>query len=259
MEERLQKIISAAGLASRREAEQWIREGKVTVNGVKVRELGTKADAARDEIRAAGRLVSMAAPPVYLMLHKPEGCVTTVSDPEGRPTVMDYVKKLRQRVYPVGRLDFNTSGLLLMTSDGELTRFLTHPSSEIPKTYYVKVEGRVSAAEVEKLKKGPDIGGRPLKPAAVAFVKLSRSGQHSWLEVTISEGRTRQVRRMCLAVGHEVLKLKRIALGPLNLGDLPLGEFRELTDRELAEVKRLMKSPVKSKEKSGRPHKGDPT
>jgi pseudouridine synthase len=177
----------------------------------------------------------------YIMLHKPEGYVTTTSDPEGRPTVMDLVKKLKRRVYPVGRLDWATSGLLLLTSDGELTRFLTHPSSKVPKTYYVKVEGRIGPAALKKLEAGPDIGGRPLKPSRASFVKFSRGGTHSWIEMTISEGRTRQIRLMGEAVGHPVLKLKRTALGPLLLRDLPIGDWRFLTERETAALKKLLK------------------
>jgi 23S rRNA pseudouridine2605 synthase len=241
MEERLQKIMSAAGVASRRKAEEMILAGRVRVNGVTVRELGAKADAMRDEVRVDGKLISTELAHAYIMLHKPEGYVTTTSDPEGRPTVMDLVKKLKRRVYPVGRLDWATSGLLLLTSDGELTRFLTHPSSKVPKTYYVKLQGRIGDAALKKLAAGPDIGGPPLKPSRASFVKFSRGGTHSWIEMTVSEGRTRQIRRMGEAVGHPVLKLKRTALGPLLLGDLPSGEWRFLTDREIAALKKLLK------------------
>jgi pseudouridine synthase len=253
MEERLQKIMARAGIASRRRAEEMIAAGKVSVNGVPVSELGSKADAERDEVRVEGRLISASRfEQVYLMLNKPEGYVTTTSDPEGRPTVMDLVKHAHQRIYPVGRLDFNTSGLLLFTSDGELTRFLTHPSSRVPKTYQVKVAGRIGPPAIEKLKKGPAIGGPALKPAEVEFLKVSRSGKNSWLKMTIHEGRTRQIRKMGEAVGHEVLKLKRVALGPLYLSDLPLGDFRYLTDKEVAGLKRLMAEPARAKPKKKR-------
>jgi len=241
MEERLQKIIANAGLASRRRAEDLIRKGRVTVNGVPVSELGSKADPERDEIRVDGKLVHPGFEHTYIMLHKPEGCVTTTKDPEGRPTVMDLVKRVPRRVYPVGRLDYDTSGLLLLTSDGELTRFVTHPSSKVEKLYYVKVKGRISQDTVRKLRKGPDIGERPLKPARVKFVKHSRGGAHSWIEMTITEGRTRQIRRMCEAVGHPVMKLKRVSLGPLELGRLPSGEWRLLTDREVSALMRAKK------------------
>jgi len=253
MEERLQKIMARAGIASRRRAEEMIAAGKVSVNGVPVSELGSKADAERDEVRVEGRLISASRfEQVYLMLNKPEGYVTTTSDPEGRPTVMDLVKHAHQRIDPVGRLDFNTSGLLLFTSDGELTRFLTHPSSRVPKTYQVKVAGRIGPPAIEKLKKGPAIGGPALKPAEVEFLKVSRSGKNSWLKMTIHEGRTRQIRKMGEAVGHEVLKLKRVALGPLYLSDLPLGDFRYLTDKEVVGLKRLMAEPARAKPKKKR-------
>lgn len=240
MEERLQKIIARAGVASRRRAEELIAKGRVTVNGVKMAELGTRADPDRDEIRVDGRLISVDAGQVYVMLHKPEGYVTTTNDPEGRSTVMMLVKRIRQRIYPVGRLDFETSGLLILSSDGDLTHYLTHPSSRTPKTYYTKVSGKITPAAIEKLKKGPDIGGPPLTPAEVRFVKFSRgAGTHSWIEITITEGRTHQIRRMCEVVGHPVLKLKRTALGPLRLGDLPVGEWRHLSEREVSALKKL--------------------
>lgn len=241
MEERLQKIISRAGVASRRKAEEMITAGRVKVNGMAVKELGAKADPERDEIRVDGTLISVALEPVYVMVNKPEGYVTTVSDPEDRPTVMKLVKHVHTRVYPVGRLDYATSGLLLLTSDGELTRFLTHPSSRVPKTYEVKVKGRVPPEAIKALREGPQIDKKPLQPVEVRFLRFSRTGQHSWLVMTIHEGRTRQIRRMCEAVGFDVLKLRRVAIGPILLGDLPAGDFRWLTDKEIANLKRLMK------------------
>jgi 23S rRNA pseudouridine2605 synthase len=256
MEERLQKIISRAGVASRRKAEELIVAGRVTVNGVKERELGVRADPERDEIRVDGKLISQALEHLYVMLHKPEGYVTTTRDPEGRPTVMKLIKRIRQRVYPVGRLDYDTSGLLLFTSDGDLARFITHPSSEVKKTYSVKVKGAASPGAVKELKKGPKIGGRPLKPSEARFVKTTPGGRHSWVSLTISEGRTRQIRRMCEAVGHPVLKLKRIALGPLLLGGLPVGEWRHLTDRELSDLRRLMRGERKKSRPAARKRPG---
>ena len=241
MEERLQKIISRAGVASRRRAEELITEGRVSINSVVERELGVKADPERDEIRVDGKLLGPSAEPVYIALHKPEGHVSTVNDPEGRPTVMDLVKKMRSRVFPVGRLDYDTSGLILLTNDGELTNFLTRPASEVPKTYMVKVQGRISQEALSGLQKGPAIGGPPLKPARVKFLKYSGSGRHSWLELTITEGRTRQIRRMGEAVGHPVLKLKRVSLGPLSIKDLAPGDFRFLTDKEVSALRGLMK------------------
>lgn len=252
MDERLQKIISRAGIASRRRAEVLIQEGRVRVNGLVERELGAKADSERDEISVDGKRILVLPEHVYFMLHKPEGYVTTTRDPEGRPTVMDLMKRVKTRIYPAGRLDYATSGLLLMSSDGELTRFLTHPSSQTPKTYQVKVKGRIGPEKIEELKQGPKIGRRPLAPSRVSFIRASRSGRHSWLAITITEGRTRQIRRMCEAVGREVLKLKRIELGPLNLGDLAPGEYRPLTHRELTALRRLMKSGARTDGKSGR-------
>ncbi len=248
MEERLQKIISAAGLASRREAERLILGGRVTVNGVEPKKLGQKADPERDEIRLDGKLVNVVLGPLYVLVHKPEGFVTTTKDPEGRPTVMDLVKRIKQRVYPVGRLDYATSGLLLITSDGEMTKFLTHPSSNIKKTYMVKVKGKLSREKIDELRKGPKIGGNPLKPSLVKFVKPSKGGgRHSWFEMTITEGRTRQIRKMCEAVGHPVMKLKRVSVGPLKLGPLPVGDFRFLSEKEVADLKKLIKKPPKKK------------
>jgi len=253
MEERLQKIIAGAGLTSRRMAEEWIKKGRVSVNGLTVDELGAKADPERDEIRVDGNLVSALPEEIYVMVHKPEGYVTTTKDPEGRDTVMQLVKRIKRRVFPVGRLDYNTSGLLLMTSDGELTRFLTHPGSEVEKTYQVKVRDKIGDDDVNRLREGPDIGGKPLKPSKVNFLKYSRKGaKHSWIEMTITEGRTRQIRSMCEEVGHPVMKLKRVAVGPLSLGTLPVGEWRLLTDKEEASLKRLMKKKGKEKGKSGK-------
>jgi pseudouridine synthase len=257
MEERLQKIIARAGVTSRRKAEELIVAGRVSVNDVVEKELGVKADPERDRIRVDGKLISVALENLYIMLHKPEGYVTTSSDPEGRPTVMKLIKRIRQRVYPVGRLDYDTSGLLLMTSDGDLTRHLTHPSSKVEKTYLVKLRGKIGNPAMAALRKGPDIGGPPLLPARVKFIRQSNAAGHSWIEMTITQGRTRQIRKMCEAVGHQVLKLKRVQVGPLNLGKLPSGEWRMLTDKEVAMLKKLMqnKNPQLHKRPSGRSKK----
>ncbi len=251
MQQRLQKLIANAGLASRRKAEEWIQKGRVTVNGDKVTELGAGADPDKDEVRVDGKLLPPVYEHTYIMLHKPEGYVTTTKDPQGRPTVMGLVKKVRRRIYPAGRLDYNTSGLLLLTSDGDLTKALTHPSSSVPKTYYVKVKGRVGNQAIQELRKGPDIGGGPLQPSDVRFVKFSRGqGSHSWIEITITEGRTRQIRRMCKAVGHPVMKLKRTGIGPLKLGSLQPGDFRPLTDREVSSLKKIEHKKAKPGRKS---------
>jgi len=245
MQERLQKIMSRAGVASRRQAEGLIREGKVRVNGQVVTELGTKADPAQDEIRVSGRLIAADQPRTYLLLHKPVGYVATTSDPEGRPTVLDLIHGVKERLYPVGRLDWDTSGLLLLTNDGELTHLLTHPSSEVPRTYEAKVEGKPTPEVLQKLRRGVFLDGRPTHPARV---RLLRPGPGwAWIEITLTEGRNRQVRRMCEQVGHPVLKLCRVALGPLQLGDLPPGRFRPLKEIELKQLRKTSQPPDQKK------------
>ena len=245
MQERLQKIISRAGVASRRQAEMLIQEGKVRVNGRVVTELGSKADPERDEVRVAGRLIAADQPRTYLLLHKPVGYVSTTNDPECRPTVLDLVHGVKERLYPVGRLDWDTSGLLLLTNDGELTHRLTHPSSEVPRTYQAKVEGIPTPEVLQKLRRGVLLDGRLTHPAQV---RLLRPGPGwAWLEITLAEGRNRQVRRMCEAVRHPVLKLCRVALGPLQLGDLPAGRSRPLLAKELKQLRELGKPAVKKK------------
>jgi 23S rRNA pseudouridine2605 synthase len=244
MEQRLQKIIAAAGIASRRKAEELISAGRVTVNGAVVKELGSKADPERDHIKVDGKLLRAPERHVYIVLNKPKGYVTTVSDPEGRPTVMELIKT-RARVYPVGRLDYLSEGLLLLTNDGELTNALMSAASHVPKTYLVKVSGNPSKEAIEQLRRGVKIGGeregrdgkRAMKPitTAPARVKLAREGDNPWYEITIIEGRNRQLRRMFEAVGHHVEKIKRVKYGPLEL-DVEPGRYRELAP---AEVQRL--------------------
>ena len=245
-EERLQKIIAAAGLASRRKAEELISGGRVSVNGTIVTELGSKADPSRDRITVDGKPLRLPGQHVYLLLNKPRGYVSTVSDPEGRPTVMDLVKSVRARVFPVGRLDYASEGLLLLTNDGELTQKLTHASSHVPKTYLVKVSGKPSDEAIEKLRRGIRIGGAPdpkfrarLKPVttAPAQIKLFRAGDNPWYEVTLIEGRNRQIRRMFEQVGHNVEKIKRVRYGPLEL-DVEPGIFRHLTAAEVSSLLR---------------------
>jgi len=239
--ERLQKIIAAAGIASRRKAEQLITAGRVTVNGQLVTELGSKADPERDHIRISGKLLSGPQRHVYLMLHKPRGYVTTASDPEGRPTVMELLPRSVTRVYPVGRLDYNSEGLLLLTNDGELAHKLMRAASHVPKTYLVKVSGRPTAEEIARLRSGVVIGGPGLGPrlprvrTAPAQVRLVREGDNPWYEVILMEGRNRQLRRMFEAIGHHTEKIKRVRYGNLEL-DLPVGAARPLSP---AEVRRL--------------------
>src|SRR5271165_2868248 len=285
--ERLQKIIAAAGIASRRKAEQLIASGLVSVNGQTVTELGTKADPEHDHIKVNGKLLKAPERHVYLLLHKPKGYVTTVTDPEGRPTVLDLVRGIGARVYPVGRLDYLSEGLLLLTNDGELAQKLMHASSHVPKTYLVKISGKASDAEIDKLRGGIKLpaersplkatpphakspqqtqkrrlpgaptkaarGGDPGAPAgklsgraqrrrsapvqtAPVQIKLLREAANPWYEVTLVEGRNRQIRRMFEEIGHHVEKIKRVRYGPLQL-DLEPGKFRYLTAKEVGQMK----------------------
>jgi len=243
--ERLQKIIAAAGIASRRKAEELIVAGRVQVNGQTVTELGTKADPERDHIRVDGKLLHAPERFTYIVLNKPKGYVTTVSDEKNRPTVMDLVGNVKGRVYPVGRLDWASEGLLLLTNDGALANALMRASSNVPKTYVVKVAGQPDEAKLDKLRRGVSIaekGGRRVRTAP-ARIRLLREGDNPWLEVTIIEGRNRQVRKMFEEVGHHVEKIRRVQYGPLAL-DVPPGEHRSLT---LEEVGRLKSAAFESK------------
>jgi 23S rRNA pseudouridine2605 synthase len=237
MLERIQKIISAAGVTSRRAAEQLILDGRVRVNGQVVTELGTKADAGKDHIKVDGKLINPQQPLTYVMLNKPAGFVTTMSDPEGRPTVLNLLKGLKVRVYPVGRLDYNTEGLLLLTNDGDFAHLVTHPKHEFPKTYRAKVKGVLEDRQIAELEAGVYLDDGRTAPAKLK--KVSKEEANSWLEITIHEGKKRQVRRMFDRVGHSVIKLKRIRTGNLLLGDLPEGAFRYLTPEEVQALKDL--------------------
>jgi 23S rRNA pseudouridine2605 synthase len=243
--ERLQKIIAAAGVASRRKAEQLITSGCVQVNGTVVTELGTKADPETDHIRVNGKLLRAPAEHrhVYLLLNKPKGYVTTMSDPENRPTVMNLIRGVKGRVYPVGRLDYASEGLLLLTNDGDLANRLMKAASHVPKTYVVKVAGTPKEEALARLRVGVSIAtddGKRVKtgPASVRVVK---EAANPWYEVTLIEGRNRQIRRMFEAVGHHVEKIKRVRYGPLAL-DVPPGEFRSLTLREIERLKSATKN-----------------
>jgi len=196
-----------------------------------VTELGTKADPVRDRITVGGRRVMASPEFFYLIMHKPTGVVTTMSDPEGRPTVRDLLPKLRARVYPVGRLDYHSSGLLLFTNDGELALRLTHPRYGVRKVYHVKVEGVPSEATLERLSRGVRLADGRARAESVRV--LRSSGTKTWLEMTIREGKKHEIRRLCEAVGHDVEKLKRVALGPIELGGLEPGESRLLTEKEV--------------------------
>lgn len=238
--ERLQKIISAAGVASRRKAEELITSGHVQVNGTTITELGSKADPETDHIRVNGKLLHLEQRQrhVYLLLNKPKGYVTTVKDPENRPTVMDLLRGVRGRVYPVGRLDYASEGLLLLTNDGELANRLMKAASHVSKTYLVKVAGSPTEEAISKLRAGVFIATDDHKrvrtsPAAIRIVK---EAANPWYEVTLIEGRNRQIRRMFEAVGHHVEKIKRVRYGPLTL-DVPPGEYRPLTLKEIQRLK----------------------
>jgi 23S rRNA pseudouridine2605 synthase len=238
--ERLQKLIAAAGLASRRKAEELITAGRVTVNGAIVTELGTKADPTTDKIAVDGKPLQSREQLLYLLLHKPKGYVTTASDPEGRPTVLDLMKAVSARVYPVGRLDYASEGLLLMTNDGALAQKLTKAGSHVEKTYLVKISGRPSDQDLARLRAGITIeldDGRRVKTSP-AKIRLAEDAPNPWYEVVLIEGRNRQIRRMFDRIGHHVEKIKRTKLGPLTL-DVPPGRFRPLTTKEIAQVKSL--------------------
>jgi 23S rRNA pseudouridine2605 synthase len=242
METRLQKILSAAGVASRRAAERLIAEGRVSVNGETVRELGTKADPARDEIRVDGRRIGQAAAPLYFLLNKPRGYVTTRADPEGRPTVLALMPDVRAYVFPVGRLDYDSEGLLILTNDGDLAARLTHPSHEVPREYHARVLGVPDEHDLARLRRGIVLDGRRTAPAVIRLLKvLTSRPQQALLAITLHEGRTRQVRRMCEAVGHPVADLRRVRIGPIADDRLKLGAYRPLAAREVAALRAAAK------------------
>lgn len=243
--ERLQKYLARAGVASRRKCEELIKAGLVKVNGKTITRLGTSIDPASDRVEVAGRLVKEPVEKVYLLLNKPAGYVTTVHDPQGRPKVTDLLPGISQRVYPVGRLDYQTEGLLLLTNDGELTHVLTHPRHAIEKTYLVWVNGVPTPGQLGQMARGIMLSDGLTAPARVRLRSKNKKG--ALLEITLHEGRKRQVRRMCAAIGHPVSRLKRIRLGPLTLGGLKPGESRPLTAQELQKLKRLL--PPKSGQK----------
>lgn len=234
MEERLQKILSQFGISSRRKAEEMIEEGSVTVNG-KIATLGMKADYLKDHIKVNGKLLRTVEPKVYFIMNKPKGVVTSLSDPEGRPTIKDFLHKIKQRVYPVGRLDYDSEGLLILTNDGELANSILHPSKEIPKTYEVKVKGKIENDSIDKLRKGIKLEGHLTAPARVN--KMREMDENSWIEITITEGKKRQIRKMLDRVGHSVIKLKRIRINGIRLGNLAPGELRYLSNEELERLK----------------------
>src|SRR5437867_9075470 len=241
---RLQKILSTAGVASRRAAEKLIVEGRVSVNGQTVRELGSKADPQTDDIRVDDRRIKGAQPLRYFLLNKPAGYVTTRWDPERRPTVLDLLKGVREYVYPVGRLDYDTEGLLLLTNDGDLTAKLTHPRHQVERTYEARVAGMPDTDALERLRKGIPLDGHRTLPADVTLVNRGRRDGNGMLLLTIREGRNRQVRRMCEAVGHPVTALRRVRIGPLEDRSLKPGQWRDLTDAEIRRLATAVSTPT---------------
>jgi pseudouridine synthase len=225
---RLQKILSGAGVASRRAAERLMTEGRITVNGQTVRELGTRADPDQDDIRVDDRAIRRATRRLYFVLNKPRGYVTTRSDPEGRPTVLDLIPRLHEYVYPVGRLDYDSEGLLILTNDGELAAALTHPSHEVAREYHARVRGVPDARAIGRLTRG---------------VVAEAGRDQALMSITLHEGRTRQVRRMCEAVGYPVVRLRRVRFGPLSDPDLKPGMSRTLTSREVAALRKAAALP----------------
>ena len=230
--ERLQKILSRAGIASRRASEKLMLEGRVSVNGTTVTELGTKADPARDDIRVDGSRIKKTGRHIYLLLNKPRGYVTTRSDPHKRRTVLDLLKGVREYIYPVGRLDYDTEGLLILTNDGDLAAKLTHPRHEIARVYEARVLGEPDEHDLSRLSKGIVIDGRRTEPAEV----IALGPGH--LRITVREGRNRQVRKMCDAIGHPVDELRRVAIGPIRDPKLRVGQWRDLTADEIKRLQR---------------------
>lgn len=240
---RLQKLLSAAGVASRRAAEQLIADGRVTVNGRTVREPGARADPASDHVRVDGRRIARQVRRRYLLVHKPRGYVTTRSDPHRRKTVLDLIPHVREYVYPVGRLDYDSEGLLLLTNDGALAAVLTHPRHGVTREYEATVRGVPSAARLRRLASGVEIDGRPTAPAEARMLRGGTSGRsgEALVRIVIREGRNRQVRRMFDAIGHPVRRLRRTRLGPISLRGLRPGAARELTLAEVGALRRAVR------------------
>lgn len=233
--ERLQKILAQAGVASRRKCEELILAGAVEVNGEKVTTLGTKADANVDAITVNGKPIR-SEKKIYVMLNKPKGVITSAKDPQGRKVVSDFLPGIKERVYPVGRLDYDTEGLLLLTNDGEFANLLTHPKHHVPKTYYATVKGVPHGSALEKLQQGIMLEDGMTAPANIEYQDVNMEANEATISITIHEGRNRQVRRMFDAIGHKVIKLKRVRFGGIVLEGLPRGKFRHLTEYEIKDL-----------------------
>lgn len=238
VEVRLQKLVSQAGIASRRQAEEMILSGRLTVNGKIVRLLGTKANPNKDHIKVDGKLLHLQQRLVYILMNKPKGVITSLHDPQGRPTVMNLLRGVGIRVYPVGRLDFDTEGVLLLTNDGDMTECLMHPRNQVPKRYWAKIRGTPDKVHIDKLSRG----GLRLPQGKIAPCRiqiLRSSGNNSWVEITLREGKKRQVREMFGQLGHPVSKLKRVSYAFLTAEELPPGSWRYLTPKEIAKLKKV--------------------
>jgi len=249
-EERLQKILSRAGAASRRKAEQLILEGRVAVNGTVVTEMGSKADLDHDHVRVDGKLLHPPKRLVYLALYKPNNCVTTVADPQRRATVMDLLHGVKERVYPVGRLDYHSEGLLLLTNDGDLANGITSAASHLPKTYLVKINGLLTPEQEQHFRDGVPVEGRRTAPAGL---RMAHRAENPWYEVRLFEGRKNQIRMMFKHFGRLVEKLKRVKIGPVDLGPLKPGEFRHLSLAEVGQLKKAIQRRGKEAQRKAKP------
>ncbi|HEV3278427.1 MAG TPA: pseudouridine synthase [Terriglobia bacterium] len=253
MLERLQKIVAAAGVTSRRKAEELIRQGRVAVNGEAVTELGSKADAARDRIEVDGRPLRRGSKLLYLLVHKPVGYVSTVTDPQHRPTVISLVRSVKERVYPVGRLDYHSSGIMLLTNDGELANFLMSRASAVPRTYHAKLEGVPGPESLRKIESGIVLDGQRTAPAEIRPLGAGAGRAKPWYEVTLIEGRYHQVRRMFERIGQPVVKLKRVRIAFLTDEGLAPGQFRHLSATEVHRLKEWKGKGSKSRRPAGAP------
>jgi 23S rRNA pseudouridine2605 synthase len=249
---RLQKIIARSGIASRRKAEELIQQGLVTVNGETVMTLGTKVDPVHDHIKVNGRHLKSQPPDMFLMLNKPLGYISTLHDPAGRPTIKALVPKPSLRLFPVGRLDYDSEGLLLLTNNGDIAQACLHPAHHVHKTYLVKIKGILEETEIQQLRRGLMLEDGPTAPAKVK--KSGKAEANSWVEITIHEGRKHQVKRMFEQIGHPVIRLKRIQFGPLNLGSLPPGQTRYLSDKEANALRHLLIEPETPRPPKRRPN-----
>lgn len=238
--ERLQKVMAASGIASRRKSEELILRGKVRVNGKVITEVGFKVDPLQDVIEVEGKRIQPVQQYIYLLLNKPKGVITSVTDPQGRTTVIDLLQPIKERVYPVGRLDYQTEGLLLLTNDGELAYRMTHPKFEIEKEYIALVKGRPSFENIQQLQKGILLEDGMTAPAEVEILGEDVKGNCT-LKMVIHEGRNRQVRRMCEAIGHPVIHLRRVRIGFIQIQDLKPGDYRHLETHEIQKLKQLLK------------------